>query len=454
VPLGLVAIAVYIVALAWVVWRGRALSRTADMFNMFGRRADLVRASAGYLSLIGAGELVTLAQLGYDSGLSLLWFPGGIAAGFLVLALFGDRVRRRAAEVGAESFVDLVRAEYGGAAALGLMLTYLLALGSLLLLQFAVGGQLLQITTGLPAVAAPAVIALVIIGYLLVGGYVSVLSTDVLRLLFLAICAGVLAIVAAWQAPQLSALAFAPRMAVADGLTLFVLGVFGAVCAGDVWQTVLASSSKSVLQRSMIVAGACFLLFGLAIGMLGIATKTVAPTLPDGQSALVAAARIVVPGALSPVLALMIVGSVMATADTEIWVIGLSAVSLITAGASGGDREQRVRRAMRMAIPLVAIIALGCSYLAGRAEAVYEGLLVLLTSLAPPILGVLFLHRTRFAVTWSIWVAFGATLWLLIRHAWTVPPALTFAPVLAATVAYGLGIVADRLMPVLARERG
>src|SRR5579863_589011 len=86
-------IATYLVAVMLIGWQGNTIARDSDMFNIFGRRARTVRATAGYLSLIGGGELITITQLGYSNGWSVFWFLGGVAIGFVVLAFLSSRLK-------------------------------------------------------------------------------------------------------------------------------------------------------------------------------------------------------------------------------------------------------------------------------------------------------------------------------------------------------------------------
>ena len=226
-------ILLYAVALGWVVWRGRSVARSDDMFNIFGRRAQTFRAASGYLSLIGAGELITISQLGFDNGLYLLVFPGGIACGFLFLGAFGAGVRDRAAEVGATTMAGYVTVTYGRAAGAAMAVAYTLSLGALLTVQFILGGQLLAATAGIPPHLATIILAVVIIFYLEIGGLVAVLSTDILRAVFMTVILLILLLSAYWGSSpshpnQVAQFTSLPPL---DAGMLFVLGFFGADCA-------------------------------------------------------------------------------------------------------------------------------------------------------------------------------------------------------------------------------
>src|SRR5258708_4884303 len=128
----IVVVTIYLAATIYIGWRGRTLAANGDMFNVFGRRAGTLRAASGYLSLIGGGELITICQLGYDNGIDVFAFVGGIAAGFLFLAFFSERVRLIAAKQGVTTFAGYFNDQYGASASIAITVVFLLSLGSLL----------------------------------------------------------------------------------------------------------------------------------------------------------------------------------------------------------------------------------------------------------------------------------------------------------------------------------
>lgn len=420
-------ILLYAVALGWVVWRGRSVARSGDMFNIFGRRAQTFRAASGYLSLIGAGELITISQLGFDNGLYLLVFPGGIACGFLFLGAFGARVRDRAASVGATTMAGYVTATYGRPAGVAMALAYTLSLGALLTVQFIIGGQLLAATAGIPPHLATILIAAVILFYLEIGGLVAVLSTDILRAVFMTVILVVLVLsiyfaLSPAHAGQIAQFTPLPPL---DAGMLFVLGFFGAVCAGDVWQTILASESRQVIGRSMVLAAIAFVALGLMIGLLGMAAKHVVDVIPADSSALVVAVKSVVPVVLVPLVTVLIAGAIMATADTEIWVVSTTLVTALGFAKPQGEEkafQDQLQRRSRLAIPVVTIIAVALSYYAGDAQVIYNALLGLLTALAPAVLAIIFGANQRRAITFALWSSLLG--FVTINVYWSLQPPL------------------------------
>lgn len=420
------AVGLYLLVLIWVGLQGRRQASDNLMFNVFGRRAGVIRATAGYLSLIGGGELLTLSQFGYDNGIAFAWFLGGLAAGFLFLALFGNRIREEATALGANTLVGYVQKKYGQFAALGAGLVYVVALGSLLTIQFIVGGDLIAAITGIPRDFTPVVMGAVIVSYLMVAGYIAVLSTDVLRA---AILIAVLAAFAYGLSGSLqpSSLAQAPytMIGAVDGIPLTILGMFGVICAADVWQTAIASTSTAVFRRSMLGAALVFLIVGTMIAILGAQTRAIMPELSTGMSALVAAATNTLSPEFAPMVALLVIGAVMATADTEIWVVATSILSVRhgAPAAEEGDEAFQAKTASqtRTMIPVITLSAVALTYLTRDGQGLYNSLLVLLTAIAPAMLAMIFLRANKFAVATSIWFGIAGFVVLSTIYRLSIP---------------------------------
>lgn len=446
---GLYALAVFVIG-----WRGRKLAADGSMFNIFGRRAGVVRASSGYLSLIGGGELITICQLGYDNGWDVFSFVGGIAAGFFFLACFSERLRLMAYQRGTTTFAGYFADQFGVASSTAVAFTFILSLGSLLSIQFIVGSDLISSVTGLSPTIAQLFMAGTILAYLMAAGYVAVLSTDVLRAVFMS---AVLLIIVGFLANSTGALhrahiAFTP-LAAQDRIIYFVLGAFAVICAGDVWQTIFASKSRSAASSSLVVGAFCFLFFGALIALIGIMTKISVPVLPADSSALIEATRHVLPGLLAPLMGLLVVGSVMATADTEIWVISTSLLawkfpSEAKFQAEASETEPfhpRLKRATKSVLPVVTLLAIVIAFLTRDAQALYQGMLVLLTSIAPVVILAMFTRPSRASVAVGLWSGLIAFLAAFAVTRGSIPANLTFLPPAVSFVGMIIGSLYSRL---------
>jgi solute:Na+ symporter, SSS family len=444
--LGIGLIAVYLAAVAIIGWRGNAIARDSDMFNIFGRRAGIIRATAGYLSLIGGGELITITQLGYGNGWGVIWFLGGVSLGFVALASLSARLKNIADRRGINTLAGYYADQFGAWSGYASTVIFVLSLGSLLTIQFIVGSELLSALVGIPRVVSIVVIGLVIISYLLPAGLVAVLSTDVLRAIMMSVVLIIVVVVTAVSAPGSTTTVHFDSIPQPDAAIYVVLGFFGAVAAADVWQTLFASKDHRVVGWSLIYGAVAFMAVGVLLAVLGMITRVAIPDLPADTPAFVASATRVVPSVLAPLVAVLVTGSVMATADTEIWVISTLLLSNLRPSVASGDNSiigstDDLKRLTRYVIPLVTVAAMLAAYLSADAQAIYTGLLSLLSASGPAIIAMIFLRPTNRSVALSLWSGLLAYLALSVAYNFDIPVKYSLLPLVIACVAYVIGAI-------------
>jgi Na+/proline symporter len=448
--LTIIAMSAYLLAVVGVALFGRHLAESADMFNVFGRSAGAIRAASGYLGLIGAGELITFSQLGYDSGLDVLWLLVGFAIGFLILALLSDKVRLAARGRGINTIAGYFGDNFGPAASVALSVISVVSLGSLLAIQFILGSELIFLVTGLPREIAMVLIGAIIAMYLIPTGIVGVLSTDVLRAIMMTIVLIVIVAFTAVSIPHLNIRTIPTEpLAWPDRATFFILGVFGTFCGADVWQTVLASKSKAVVRKSLFTAACGFVSIGVLIAFIGIITRSQVPSVPADSSAFLTAIKDVIPSSMAPLVAVLIIGSIMATADTEIWVISSLVLGNIFPSAARsaeaeGDFQDRIKRLTQFIIPIVVLVAIVVAYLSRDARALYEGLLVLLTVLGPSHVAIVMHDASRTGIVASLWSGILAFFIVAGLYKFALPVEYSLIPLAVSVVAYFAGWFVER----------
>jgi Na+/proline symporter len=449
--IGTLAIVGYLVAVVFVGLLGHKLAKSGDMFNIFGRRAGAIRAASAYLGLIGAGELITFTQLGYENGIDVLWLLVGFAIGFVILLLLSDKVRLLARERKINTLAGYFRDQFGLPASLALSIISVVSLGSLLAIQFILGSELISSLTGISSTLATVIIGLVIASYLIPSGIVGVLSTDVLRAFMMTAVLLVIVFVTAWNVPELKLQSIPVEpLSWLNRVSFLVLGIFGTFCGADVWQTVLASQDNRVVRKSLFFAAFGFVTIGLLIAFIGVITKFQIATIQGDTPAFMIAIRDVIPGFLSPLVAVLITGSVMATADTEIWVISSLLLGNAFPSATAttqNDNEQfqgKIKALTQYIIPLVIVCAIGVAYVSRDARSLYEGLLILLTILGPAHIAIVMSQPSRNGITASLWLgilAFFVTSW---HFGFSIPTEWSLAPLAVSIVGYFAGTFFDR----------
>ena len=144
----------------------------------------------------------------------------------------------------------------------------------MLLIQFTAGGQVLSALTALSYEKSILLTAGIATAYLFIGGFKTVLATDVVqgaaRLLLMPLIVFVAAkgVTTHLSPPPVAAL---PMMI---WVSLIVTGFFSAASSADVWQRIYAAKTIDRAAQYGLVGGAALLIvFGVALVSLGLVAR-------------------------------------------------------------------------------------------------------------------------------------------------------------------------------------
>lgn len=406
---------------------------SGDAYLMDARQTTAFGAFASTVTLIGAGELVTVASLAFaGSGMSIALLAG-YGLGLLVLAILVPRLRANSKERLYTSLPDLCYDRYGPAAGILASLLTFVALFALLAIQLATGSALLSSLFHVPRWAVSLLGALTIGTYLSFGAYGSVTRTDKLQLLFLVVGVPLLlyrigaspATVAA-----LRGLSF-PLLPTVATLATGILVVLG---SGDIFQRLYATRSDRDARLGLSFAGGAFIVYGFLLASVGLTTRLLAPS-ASADGAFLAAAEIAVGGGgfLGYVVLAAICSALLSTADTEVFVLSSLATKEWYRWHRGYKSVEATTMAFaptvgRVALFAVAILGWLASLFFDSLVLTYTALLYFLLGLSPVVLfGALFRISSRLA-TLGLAVGLLAAGGLLLTHVialdWAVVVAL------------------------------
>lgn len=288
---------------------------------MAGRKAGTIQVAAGLFTLIGGGELVTMGTLGYVYGLPGIALFVGYAAAFIFLGFIVKRIRTDAS-LGAKylSLPDYVHDKFGTHSGLFVFVFSFLAFFALLMLQFATAGAVITPLTGLDYNYAVLLIAGVVLLYLLIGGFQTVLITDVIQGAAMVVLLPLMAFVTlSSQTTGNSSLSGVENLSLTLWISFVATGFFVAAASADIWQRIYAAKSDKAAQNGLYLGGLSFLLFGFVLVGIGIAARHIGVTNPD--TAFVNAITTNLPEWAALLAILMVLSAVMSTSDTELFLL-------------------------------------------------------------------------------------------------------------------------------------
>ncbi|MBN1771114.1 MAG: sodium/proline symporter [Deltaproteobacteria bacterium] len=176
----------YLVVLMVIsVWTAR-MSKTSADYIAGGKKVGGVAMA---LSERATGEsawlILGLTGEAYLLGVQALWFALGCVAGiFFIWFVMGDRLRRAAEASGSLTITSLIARRFPGAERLLSSLASLVIIFFLLFYieaQFYGGGKVLYDTFGIPQIWGVVIGSLIVVFYCMLGGFITVVATDVLQ---------------------------------------------------------------------------------------------------------------------------------------------------------------------------------------------------------------------------------------------------------------------------------
>lgn len=291
---------------------------SVDEYLMARRNASTIEVTFGLFTLIGGGELVTVASLGFLHGISGIALFVGYSAAFIFLGLISSKIRKGGEEFNYVSLPDYVHKNFGLASGFISFIFSFLAFFALLMLQFATAGEVISPITGMSYIQVVSLIGVVVLAYLLIGGFKAVLVTDIFQ--GMAMILLVPAILFATKSEFVSITSVSTdTLPFLLWLSLVLTGFFVATASADVWQRIYAAKDNTTARRGLFLGGISFIFYGLILVYVGIAAKSLGVTSSD--SAFVEVITNYLPSSASTFVIFLVLSAVMSTSDTEMFLL-------------------------------------------------------------------------------------------------------------------------------------
>lgn len=396
----LIAYAAFFIAIG--IWIGRR-AKAADFF-VAGRGFGPGLIFSTFLAAnIGASSTVGATSLGFAEGLSAWWWNGSAGLGSLILAFsVGPRMWREATAHGDLTLGDFLERRYGravrGIAAVLIWLGTLTILAAQLLGVAAV----LNVTGGFSVLAGCTIGALVTVSYFIAGGLLSSAWVNLVQLVV--ILAGfVLAVPYAvthaggWK--MMTAVAgthtdFWFSSGPGSGWRLlFLLGPAFIVSPG-LLQKAYGARDERAVRHGIAWNGIALLIFACAPAAIGLAARTVYPSLDRADLALPTILAAALPPATGMVALAAVFSAEVSSADAVLFMLATSASRDLYRGfVQPAASEDDVLRVARIAAILGGICGIAVAMAYGSVRAAVSVFYAILTvTLFVPVVGGLYVR--------------------------------------------------------------
>ena len=265
------------------------------------------------------GGLMIWISMGAGLAFGSLWLALGILAGFSLLYLCAGWGRRLAGEENFITLHDLFKYCIGvRTAAISSIIIMLAALGQMAGQLYIVGYVLSEIFN-IPAFYGTAATALIVGVYMLVGGYITIVRTDVVQWALITLT--IVWPLYLFPVPTLPEIS--QQMLSVDwltGLGFFLYATFLILCLPDAWQRLFSTRSPNVAKAGVALAAPFFMVIIPGLIVLGTYLHKAMPDVAPNLLFYAAFTGGVLPPLFLAGLMVLLFSSAMSTLDSQTYV--------------------------------------------------------------------------------------------------------------------------------------
>ena len=313
----------FIIILVIGLWSGRKQER--EDYLIANRKLNSIQATSTiFSSRIGAAILLTYTALVYLYGLGALWYFIGAVFGLFVFYFFGKKIKKLADEQKFYTMPDFFFFLKGRFAGYLATLIVIITMFGWVVLNFAAGAKLIAEYTPISYEFSVIIVGVVILAYLVAGGFSAVVKTDFIQTLgifLLFILMIYLLIVSDTKPPMAFMDLFS--IPVMEMASFFLAGFFIPMASPELWQRVYAIKDQKHFKRSLFLSSVFYLIIGFILMMIGLVIRTDLPGIEAGTSLIVGFSSLL-PIGLAGLSVVIIYSAVSSSADTYLFTTAAS----------------------------------------------------------------------------------------------------------------------------------
>jgi Na+/proline symporter len=351
-----------VVCIAIGIWSGR--KQNNEDYMIAGRRLKTWSFIATVVaSYIGGAAIVAFTAYVYKFGISAIAVFLGTATGFLIFIPYALKLRSISDQKQFNTLSDWFYYKYDSRTGLLSAIILFIVYFGMLLNQFIAGSSILANISGWSYEQALLFSSSVITVYLLFGGFLSVVRTDVFQYIIMLLMFVFLTVLI-FTRPEHANINLFDLRDMDPGMTVafIAFGVFIIFQSAEYWQRVYAARDNRVVRNGLAGSAALVIVTGLAISIVGLTARNAAGTI-EARDAFAEGMRIMLPPEYIVVALLLLFAAIMSSADTIIFVLA-SSLSKDYAGLfmKTAPTQSQMMKTTRLFIVLFALLGFVMAY--------------------------------------------------------------------------------------------
>ena len=305
----------FIIILIVGFWTGHKQEK--EDYLIAGRKLKSLEATSSiFSSRIGAAILLTYTSLVYLYGLGAYWYFIGSVLGLFVFYFFGKKIKKLGDEQKFYTLSDFFFYLKGPVAGYLSAVVVMIIMFGWVVLNFTAGAKLVQEYTPISYNWSVIIIGVIILSYLLAGGFKAVVKTDIIQTLgiFLLFILMAYLFFTTETKPKiiLSELFSIPTKEI---INFFLAGFFIPMASPELWQRVYAIENQKHYKRSIFLSSVFYFIIGFILLIIGMIIRTDIPDI-SADTALIVGFSKLLPVGLAGLSVVIIYSAVSSSADT------------------------------------------------------------------------------------------------------------------------------------------
>ena len=396
-----------------VVFSKEKVTYSRDSYILMNKNLNGFSFTNSFIaSTFGGLSLATYSSLTFSVGFTIIWFLMGMFLALLVLIPMMSKLKELSQKHNFYSFNDFIEYKFGKDVGLLCSIIMVIFMGVIVISQFIVGTQILTALTNWSYEVSVLLMGLVVITYLLLGGFRSVVKTDIIQNIGLSFIVLLCGYVIISQGVSFSTFEYDVFSAGYGLSLLFLLYGFSSIIAfTPIWQYVYASKKSVNISKCLSIGLGIVSILALGIIIMSLYVKSLGiETAPE--VVLVYAISELLPEGLVGLALVVIFAAIMSTVDSALFLVSMYASNDIIAKFT----RINIVRVLKILIILFGIIstliAMFLTDLIGIIMSAYNFALVLIV----PIIVGLYLKSSNNSIFISMFLgAIAATLGLFMQ---------------------------------------
>ncbi|MDA8994953.1 sodium:solute symporter family protein [Schleiferiaceae bacterium] len=428
---------------------GRMTSKdSVDDFALGGRSLgffpSLMTLSGTFVSAV---TLMVYTSFVYIYGISAAWIFIGYTLGFLLFIPFALKLYRLSIEHKFFTLTDYFVFRYGRKTARWVIGVIFVWYVGLLSTQLLVGSNLLNELGGIAVNWAKLGMLLCVMVYLLVGGFGSVVKTDMFQFLviFLVLILVTLTLQKGGDVPPEM---YAPFNAGPVNIVAFLLlGILTPFATQDYWQKVFAMKNEKVVKQSFGVGAGVNILLTVALTYVGLIARAQFPagagvSNEHAEMMVLRTFTELVPPEFQVAVLIAFFAAILSTSDTYLFLLSLNVTNDLFPNKeeSAGAGIKRIR----WALVGVGFFALLIALFFQRIEDIVVTFKALGIGIAPVIFYDWAGKHDKRSVVWSLLVmtvlSLGVSIYMIVEQG-KINPAIAFVSIGTSSIVYGISFL-------------